>query len=116
MRTGISATTGLKTACRFPPDESFYTAGDDRIADAEVMAAALPMLAGDASMVLIHLDQVDYAGHHEGRRLGRAGMPPPAAPMSCWRDCRPADPAQDTLLVLSDHGHVTGGMAVRWWC
>ena len=45
----------------------FYTPGEDRIADREVVDAALPWLrSGEYELVLIHLDQVDYAGHHEG--------------------------------------------------
>jgi len=49
---------------------SFYTAGEDQVADRQVVDAALPWLqssdyqAGSTSeFVLIHLDQVDYAGH-----------------------------------------------------
>lgn len=111
MRTGISAYNWFeKLLAGSPPDESFYTAGDDRIADAEVMAAALPMLAGDASLVLIHLDQVDYAGHHEGGG-DSAGWDAAASRTDALLGEIAArlDPAQDTLLVLSDHGHVDRG-------
>jgi hypothetical protein len=31
-----------------------------------VIDAALPWLSEDYQLVLIHIDQVDYAGHHEG--------------------------------------------------
>jgi hypothetical protein len=48
-------------------DASFYTAGEDQAADHQVTNAALPWLTeGKYQLVLIHLDQVDYAGHHEG--------------------------------------------------
>ena len=46
---------------------SFYTPGEDRAADRAVVDAALPWLkSGEQSLILIHLDQVDYAGHEEG--------------------------------------------------
>jgi Type I phosphodiesterase / nucleotide pyrophosphatase len=46
---------------------SFYTAGEDQVADRQVTDAALPWLReGRYQLALIHLDQVDYAGHHEG--------------------------------------------------
>jgi len=45
----------------------FYTPGEDAAADREVVDAALPWLeSGAYQFILIHLDQVDYAGHHEG--------------------------------------------------
>ena len=69
---------GLKTAISgyywfeklVPQDavtEHFYIPGEDRIADDQVVAAALPWLqTGQDQFILIHLDQVDYAGHYEG--------------------------------------------------
>ena len=48
-------------------DASFYTPGEDAAADRAVVDAALPWLrTNDHQFVLIHIDQVDYAGHHEG--------------------------------------------------
>lgn len=113
---------GLKTAVSgyywfeklIPQDavnSSFYTAGEDRSADEQVMAAALPWLEkDDAQLVLIHLDQVDYAGHHEG------------GPVSIhWNEAAKRsddalaeivsklDLAQDTLIVFSDHGQIDAG-------
>jgi hypothetical protein len=92
-------------------DASFYTAGEDAAADRAVVDAALPWLkANDHSFVLIHIDQVDYAGHHEGG---------PADPR--WdAAARRADDllaeivgtldlSQDTLLVASDHGQIDRG-------
>ncbi|GAP15855.1 uncharacterized protein of the AP superfamily [Longilinea arvoryzae] len=92
-------------------DLSFYTPGEDRVADRAVVDAALPWLAGDqAQLVLVHIDQVDYAGHHEG------GAKSPA-----WNEAaRRADDllaeivaqldlSQDTLLVTSDHGQIDAG-------
>ncbi|MFQ5616639.1 MAG: alkaline phosphatase family protein [Anaerolineales bacterium] len=46
---------------------SFYTSGEDQTADREVVDAALPWLRdGGYQLILIHIDQVDYAGHYEG--------------------------------------------------
>jgi len=92
-------------------DLHFYTSGEDRLADEQVMAEALPWLKNDAaSLVLIHLDQVDYAGHHEGG--------PKAA---AWNEAASRvdamlaqialnlDFSKDTLVVFSDHGQIDAG-------
>jgi len=92
-------------------DKSFYTSGEDRAADRDVVDAALPWLAeGEAQLVLIHIDQVDYAGHHEGG---------PRAP--AWNEAAQRadgllaeiaaqlDFSRDTLLVTSDHGQIDAG-------
>ncbi len=93
-------------------DLSFYTPGEDESADIEVMDAAMPWLQKDeAQVVLIHIDQVDYAGHHQG------GPQSPNWDAAATRaDAMLADIAstldfsKDTLVVLSDHGQImTGG-------
>jgi len=92
-------------------DLKFYTPGEDRYADEEVMAAALPWLeANSAQLVLIHIDQVDYAGHHEG------GAVSPAWDEAAKRSddmiaqlAATLDFSQDTLVVLSDHGQIDAG-------
>src|SRR3989304_4884421 len=44
-------------------DAGFFTAGEDHAADVTVLEAALPWLAArDARLILLHLDQADYAG------------------------------------------------------
>lgn len=91
-------------------DLSFYTPGDDREADAEVMQAAMRMLDPvEANLVFIHLDQVDYAGHHEGG----VNQNWEAAAARCdhylQQIIQQADLSTDTLLVFSDHGHVNQG-------
>lgn len=92
-------------------DLSFYTPGEDNNADIEVMNAALPWLQqNEAQVVLIHLDQVDYAGHHEG------------GPQSSNWDAAATrtdnmlaevvstlDFSKDTLVVFSDHGQIDAG-------
>lgn len=92
-------------------DFSFYTPGEDNAADIEVMQAAVPWLQNnEAQLVLIHLDQVDYAGHHEG------------GPQSANWDAAATrtdtmlaevvstlDFTKDTLVVFSDHGQIDAG-------
>ena len=61
-------------------------------------------------LVLIHLDQVDYAGHHEGG----AASPNWAAAARRSDDLLreivgTLDLTKDTLLVTSDHGHLDRG-------
>ncbi len=92
-------------------DLSFYTPGEDNAADMDVMKAALPWLKNnEAQLVLIHLDQVDYAGHHEG------GPQSPNWDAAAARtDAMLAevvstlDFSRDTLVVLSDHGQIDAG-------
>ena len=91
-------------------DAGFYTPGEDAAADQEVMNAYMPMLAGDYQLVLIHLDQVDYAGHHEG---GPRDPRWDAAAARCDNYLRQIvstlDLSQDTVIVLSDHGQIDRG-------
>jgi hypothetical protein len=90
---------------------SFYTAGEDQVADREVVDAALPWLQeGGYQFVFIHLDQVDYAGHHEG------GPQDPRWDAAARRTddllreiAATLDLSQDTLFVGSDHGQIDQG-------
>jgi len=89
----------------------FYTPGEDKVADRQVVDAALPWLeSGDYQLVLIHLDQVDYAGHHEGGPIDERWND---AARRCDDHLREItaglDFSQDTLLVVSDHGHIDRG-------
>lgn len=91
---------------------SFYTPGEDALADRAVVDAALPWLEDPAAyqLVLVHLDQVDYAGHHEGGASSQA-----------WEDAAiradanvaeiisRLDLEKDTVVVLSDHGQIDRG-------
>jgi hypothetical protein len=89
-------------------DFSFYTPGEDNAADIEVMKAAIPWLQNnEAQVVLIHLDQVDYAGHHEG------GPQSPNWDAAATRSdnmlaevVSTLDFSKDTLVVFSDHGQI----------
>lgn len=92
-------------------DFSFYTPGEDNAADEEVMKAALPWLEEqNAQMVLIHLDQVDYAGHHEGGPQS-PNWDAAAARVDAMlaRILEELDLSKDTIVILSDHGQIDAG-------
>ena len=113
---------GLKTAVSgyywfeklIPQDAvstGFYTPGDDAAADVAVMNAALPWVKDPSyNFILIHLDQVDYAGEKEGGPRGPH-----------WNEAAhrtdddlaailaSLDLTQDTLLICSDHGQIDAG-------
>jgi len=92
-------------------DASFYTPGEDAAADRAVVDAALPWLrANDHPFTLIHIDQVDYAGHHEG------GPADPRWDAAAHRAdgllaeiAATLDLSKDTLFVASDHGQIDRG-------
>jgi hypothetical protein len=90
---------------------SYYGADIDQEADQEVVDAALPwLMEGGFQLLLIHLNQVDYAGHYEG-----------GVKDSRWESAAnrvdgliqeivdTLDLTRDTLLVTSDHGHIDAG-------
>jgi hypothetical protein len=88
----------------------FYTPGDDNAADIEVVAAALPWLSGDYQLVLIHLDQVDYAGHYQGGpRSPNWNAAATRADSMLSEIVAKLDLTQDTVLVISDHGQIDRG-------
>jgi len=90
--------------------DSFYTEGEDAAADQDVMAAALPMLGGPDQLVLIHLDQVDYAGHHQGGPIDpRWDQAATHADGLLQEIASKLDLSRDTLVVFSDHGQIDRG-------
>jgi hypothetical protein len=90
---------------------SFYTPGEDQIADREVVDAALPWLQdGDYQFVFIHLDQVDYAGHHEGGPQDPRWNAAARRADDLLREIAATlDLTQDTLFICSDHGQIDRG-------
>lgn len=92
-------------------DFQFYTPNDDQAADEDVIKAALPWLnAKDAGFVLIHLDQVDYAGHHSGGPKSNAWNEAATRVDAMLGQIAGAmDLKSETLIVLSDHGHIDSG-------
>lgn len=92
-------------------NQSFYTPGEDHIADRAVVDAALPMLKDPSiALVLIHLDQVDYAGHHEGGPRDRNWDTAARRSDDLLAEIMAqVDLQKDTILVVSDHGHIDQG-------
>lgn len=100
---GMLSTSGV--------DTGFYTPGEDHAADLEVLAAAQSYLQdGSYQLVLIHLDQVDYAGHHEGGPRSE-NWTAAAARVDTMIETivSQLDLEKDTVLVLSDHGQIDRG-------
>jgi hypothetical protein len=91
--------------------ESFFTPGEDESADKAVIKAALPWLKDPSyRLILIHIDQVDFAGHYQG------GAASPAWAAAANRTDQIIgqiggllDLSQDTLVILSDHGQILSG-------
>lgn len=92
-------------------DASFYTKGEDKSADRQVVDAAIPWLkSGDYRFTLIHIDQVDYAGHHEGGpQSPNWGAAAGRADELVREIASYLDLKQDTLMVVSDHGQIDRG-------
>ncbi len=91
-------------------DAGFYTTGEDGTADFDVVNAAKPWLTEDDQLVLIHLDQVDYAGHHQGGPLNPNWNAAAGRADTLLSNIVDAlDLTQDTVLVVSDHGQINRG-------
>ncbi len=92
-------------------DKSFYTPKEDQQADLEVMSAAMPWLSGDQyQLILIHLDQVDYAGHYEGGPIDPRWDAAAKRVDGMLGDILSRlDLNVDTLMVISDHGQIDRG-------
>ncbi len=93
---------------------SFYTPGEDQVADLHVMQAALPWLKADSGefyqLVLIHLDQVDYAGHYEGGPRKEPWITASRRVDDLLRQvAEQLDLSHDTLFICSDHGQINRG-------
>lgn len=92
-------------------DASFFTPGEDDAADVTVVAAAQPWLdSQDYALIFIHLDQVDYAGHHEGGpRDPHWNEAAARADAMLGSILGQLDLQRDTLLVVGDHGQIDRG-------
>ena len=111
LRTALSGYNWFeKLVPQTSVNASFYTAGEDAAADQAVVQAALPMLSGNFQLVLIHLDQVDYAGHHQGGPLDpRWNAAAKRADAELSQIVSALDLKSDTVIVLSDHGQINRG-------
>ncbi|GAB4504292.1 MAG: hypothetical protein Fur0043_12860 [Anaerolineales bacterium] len=92
-------------------DASFYTSGEDAAADRQVVDAALPWLqSGEHQFILIHIDQVDYAGHHEGGPRSPNWDAAASRADDLLREIVSSlDLGLDTVIVVSDHGQIDAG-------
>ncbi len=111
-KTAVSGFTWFKQMlANSGVDDGFYTIGEDSRADVDVLQSAIPWLEDkEYKLVLIHLDQVDYAGHHEGGPLGE-GWKSAAHRVDAMLQTIAAhlDFEKDTLLIISDHGQIDQG-------
>lgn len=112
LRTAVSAYYWFEKL--IPQDAvsaGFYTPDYDQVADRQVVDAALPWLrSGDYQLVLIHLDQVDTAGHYQGGpRDERWNQAAQRADELVAEILGAIDLNQDTLVVFSDHGQIDRG-------
>lgn len=92
-------------------DIGFFTPNEDQKADRAVVDAAIPWLqSGEYELVLIHLDQVDYAGHNEGGPL-KQGWEQAARRVDAHlaEIVSELDLTRDILLISSDHGQIDQG-------
>ena len=92
-------------------DAGFFTPGEDDAADRDVINAAMPWLTGGGyQLVLIHLDQVDYAGHYEGGpRDPRWNAAARRVDDMIKQISGALNYDSDTLIVISDHGQIDRG-------
>jgi hypothetical protein len=91
-------------------DTGFYTLGEDSAADTSVVNNATPWLTANYQLILIHLDQVDYAGHHEGGPTSSNwNAAATRSDILLSQIVGKLDLNQDTLLVISDHGQIDQG-------
>lgn len=90
--------------------KGFFIVGEDAQADSEVVSASLEALTEDYQLVLIHIDQIDYAGHHEGGPMdSNWGLAASRADNLLLMVVEKLDLDKNTLMVVSDHGQIDKG-------
>ncbi|MBK8867464.1 MAG: alkaline phosphatase family protein [Actinomycetales bacterium] len=111
-RTGLAGTDWFRPLV--PPaalSVTHFVHEETDAADQESTDAAVAMLRGDAAdLVLLHLNEVDHAGHYGGGGTSVAWLD--AARKVDARLAQVAaalDLSRDALLVVSDHGHLDQG-------
>ncbi len=111
-KTAVSGFTWFKQMlANSGVDDGFYTTGEDSSADVDVLYASIPWLEDENhKLVLIHLDQVDYAGHHEGGPRGEEWKSAAHRVDNLLQTIAAhLDFEKDTLLIISDHGQIDQG-------
>ena len=92
-------------------DIGYFTPLEDQSADRVVVDAAIPWLASDDyNLILIHLDQVDYAGHHEGGPKSENWQKAATRVDGLLAEIiSELDFSKDTLIITADHGQIDQG-------
>ena len=92
-------------------DIGFFTPEEDHEADRQVVDASIPWLESDQyDLIFIHLDQVDYAGHHEGGPQGDGWDQAANRVDSLLAEIvAELDLSKDVLVICSDHGQIDQG-------
>jgi hypothetical protein len=112
ITTGISAYNWFeKLVPQQDVDLKFYTPGEDNLADESVVTAAMGWLEHPGNQfILVHIDQVDYAGHYEGGPQSQEWLDAAnRADTLVARIGSKLDLKKDTIIVLSDHGQIDPG-------
>ena len=112
ITTGISAYNWFeKLVPQQDVDLKFYTPGEENKADESVVTAAMDWLEQPGNQfILVHIDQVDYAGHYEGGPQSQAWLDAASrADSLVERIGSKLDLKKDTIIVLSDHGQIDPG-------
>ena len=91
--------------------ESYFTVGEDTAADEDVVAHAVRWLEEDrVDLLLVDVNAVDHSGHSQGGPEGTAwAVAAHAADKQIAEIVDTLDLTRDTLLVVSDHGHIGPG-------
>lgn len=97
-----------------PPEtwvESYFTQSEDTASDEDVVAHALRWLEeAQVDLLLVDLNGVDHAGHTQGGPDGESWkVAASAADEQIARLTDKLDLSRDTMLVVSDHGHIGAG-------
>lgn len=88
----------------------FYVEGEDDAADRAVLAKALEFLTTvRPNLLLVHFDQVDYAGHQHGGESAEYREAAYAVDGMIQQIADAMDLEESVLVVVSDHGHIKRG-------
>jgi hypothetical protein len=92
-------------------DIGYFTPEEDHLADRAVVDAAIPWLESrEYDLILVHLDQVDYAGHHEGGPQGEDWEKAASRVDALLAEIvAEMDLSEDVLVISSDHGQIDQG-------
>ena len=91
-------------------DEVYSTNIENHEVDHQEVDAALPWVEQGYQLVMIHLDQIDYAGHHEGGpRSPNWNAAANRVDFLLQEIVTHMNLEKDTIIVLSDHGQIDAG-------